>query len=103
VGYIRDQRKFEPSPSITLKGHWMAALGFSTSQKIEVITGPGSWLFGWLRNNRQVKRSRHDWAGIAVYCGSDGGDFRALRSSILAKIHILDPEAIPIIKLTTDR
>jgi len=41
VGYIRDQRKFEPSPSITLKGRWMAALGFSTGQKIEVITGPG--------------------------------------------------------------
>ena len=41
VGYIRDQRKFEPSPAITLKGHWMAALGFSTGQKIEVITGPG--------------------------------------------------------------
>ncbi|PNS12795.1 type I addiction module toxin, SymE family [Mixta theicola] len=41
MGYIRDQRKFEPSPSITLKGRWMAALGFETGQKIEVITGPG--------------------------------------------------------------
>lgn len=41
VGYIRDQRKFEASPSITLKGHWMAALGFETGQKLEVITGPG--------------------------------------------------------------
>lgn len=39
--YIRDQRKFEASPSITLKGRWMAALGFETGQKIEVITGPG--------------------------------------------------------------
>jgi toxic protein SymE len=41
MGYIRDLRKFEPSPSITLKGRWMAALGFETEQKIEVITGPG--------------------------------------------------------------
>ena len=40
-GLIRDQRKFEASPSITLKGRWMAALGFETDQKIEVITGPG--------------------------------------------------------------
>nr|WP_152540244.1 hypothetical protein [Pantoea sp. IMH] len=54
-------------------------------------------------SDRQVKISQPDWAGIPVYCGSDGGDFRALRSSILAKIHILEPEAIPIIKLTTDR
>ncbi|XXN66081.1 SymE family type I addiction module toxin (plasmid) [Enterobacter ludwigii] len=41
MGYIRDARKFEPSPSITLKGQWMAALGFETGQKIEVITQPG--------------------------------------------------------------
>ncbi|YCH31510.1 type I toxin-antitoxin system SymE family toxin [Erwinia sp. D4-22] len=41
MGYIRDQRKFEASPAITLKGHWMAALGFETGQKIEVIAGPG--------------------------------------------------------------
>ncbi|MBZ2391105.1 SymE family type I addiction module toxin, partial [Erwinia amylovora] len=26
---------------ITLKGHWMAELGFDTGQKIEVITEPG--------------------------------------------------------------
>lgn len=38
-----------------------------------------------------------------VYIGSKGEDLRALSSSILAKIHILKPEAIPIIKLTTDR
>ncbi|MDR3577821.1 MAG: SymE family type I addiction module toxin [Anaerolineaceae bacterium] len=41
VGYIRDQRKFKPSPSITLKGHWMADFGFSTGQKIEVIPEAG--------------------------------------------------------------
>ena len=41
VGYIRDQRKFGPSPAITLKGHWMAALGFEAGQKIEVITESG--------------------------------------------------------------
>jgi toxic protein SymE len=41
VGYIRDQRKFQLSLSITLKGHWMTALGFETGQKIEVITRPG--------------------------------------------------------------
>lgn len=41
VGYVRDQRKFTLSPSIILKGHWMAALGFETGRKIEVITGPG--------------------------------------------------------------
>ncbi|WP_223815669.1 MULTISPECIES: SymE family type I addiction module toxin [Pantoea] len=40
VGYVRDQRKFTLSPSIILKGHWMAALGFETGQKIEVITTP---------------------------------------------------------------
>ncbi|MBF1995116.1 type I toxin-antitoxin system SymE family toxin [Serratia symbiotica] len=41
MGYIRDSRTFTPSPSITLKGHWMAALGFETGQKIEVIPEAG--------------------------------------------------------------
>ncbi|WP_231853279.1 SymE family type I addiction module toxin [Erwinia tasmaniensis] len=41
VGYIRDHIKHLPSPSITLKGHWMAELGFDTGQKIEVTTEPG--------------------------------------------------------------
>ncbi|MGI0477145.1 SymE family type I addiction module toxin, partial [Erwinia amylovora] len=27
MGYIRDHIKHLPSPSITLKGHWMAELG----------------------------------------------------------------------------
>ncbi len=41
VGYIRDHLKQRPSPSITLRGHRMAELGFTTGQKIEVITEPG--------------------------------------------------------------
>ncbi|MBD8161932.1 type I toxin-antitoxin system SymE family toxin [Erwinia persicina] len=41
MGYIRDSRTFTPSPSITLKGHWMAALGFETGQKIEVLPEEG--------------------------------------------------------------
>ncbi|MEB5971477.1 SymE family type I addiction module toxin [Pantoea dispersa] len=41
MGYVRDQRKFTLSQSIILKGHWMAALGFETGQKIEVLTEPG--------------------------------------------------------------
>jgi len=41
VGYIRDQRKFQPSPSITLKGHWMGDLGFESGKKVEVICGQG--------------------------------------------------------------
>lgn len=41
VSYIRAQRKYQPSPAIILKGYWMAELGFSTGQKIEVITEHG--------------------------------------------------------------
>lgn len=41
VGYIRDQRKFQPSPSIILKDHWMGALGFETGKKVEVICEQG--------------------------------------------------------------
>ncbi|PKE28815.1 type I addiction module toxin, SymE family [Rahnella sp. AA] len=40
MGYVRDHLKHRPSPSITLRGHWMAELGFTTGQKIEVITTP---------------------------------------------------------------
>ena len=39
--YIRDQQKFQPSPSIILKGHWMADFGFETGQKIKVIPEAG--------------------------------------------------------------
>lgn len=41
VGYIRDHIRHLPSPSITLKGHWMADFGFCTGQKIEVIPEAG--------------------------------------------------------------
>jgi len=41
VGYIRDSRKFEPSPSITLKGHWMTELGFEMGKKVEVLCEQG--------------------------------------------------------------
>ncbi|MFH8133456.1 SymE family type I addiction module toxin [Pantoea osteomyelitidis] len=41
VGYIRDARKFRPSPSIVLKGHWMEALGFETGRRVEVICEQG--------------------------------------------------------------
>nr|WP_308161303.1 SymE family type I addiction module toxin [Pantoea ananatis] len=44
VGYIRDHIKHRPSPSITLRGPWMAELGFATGQKIEVITTPGQMI-----------------------------------------------------------
>ncbi|WP_312242165.1 SymE family type I addiction module toxin [Pantoea sp.] len=41
MGYNRDHVKHQPSPAITLKGHWMTALGFETGQKIEVICEQG--------------------------------------------------------------
>ena len=62
--YIRDQRRLEPSPSITPKGHWMVDFGFETGKKVEVLCEHGELSFGWLRNDRQIKRSRPDWAGI---------------------------------------
>ncbi|KTR88014.1 MULTISPECIES: SymE family type I addiction module toxin [Pantoea] len=40
MGFIRDHLKHWPSPSITLRGHWMAELGFDIGQKVEVITTP---------------------------------------------------------------
>lgn len=41
VGYIRDHIKHLPSPSITLRGHWLEALGFETGRKVEVICEQG--------------------------------------------------------------
>ncbi|WP_299998362.1 SymE family type I addiction module toxin [uncultured Cedecea sp.] len=41
VSYIRDQRRYQPAPAIILKGQWMAELGFSTGQKVEVFTESG--------------------------------------------------------------
>ncbi|MBT0716684.1 type I toxin-antitoxin system SymE family toxin [Rosenbergiella epipactidis] len=36
MGYVRDHIKHQPSPSITLRGHWMGELGFETGRKVEV-------------------------------------------------------------------
>lgn len=41
VGYIRDSRKFQPSPSITLKGHWLEEAGFATGQPVKVTVERG--------------------------------------------------------------
>ena len=49
VSYIRDQRKYQPAPAIILKGQWMAALGFSTGQKVEVLTEPGQLIIRLVR------------------------------------------------------
>ncbi|AIX50531.1 SymE family type I addiction module toxin [Pantoea eucrina] len=45
--YIRIYLKHRSSPAITIRGHWMAELGFNTGQKIEVITEPGQLII-WL-------------------------------------------------------
>ncbi|WP_233598423.1 SymE family type I addiction module toxin [Erwinia sp. 198] len=37
VGYIRDHIKHQPSPSITLRSHWMGDLGFEAGKKVEVL------------------------------------------------------------------
>jgi len=37
VGY----RPPNPLPQLTIKGRWLEALGFTTGQKIGVISGPG--------------------------------------------------------------
>lgn len=36
VGYVRDSRTFEPSPSVTLKGNWLAEAGFTTGTPVDV-------------------------------------------------------------------
>ncbi|MCL9666956.1 type I toxin-antitoxin system SymE family toxin [Rosenbergiella epipactidis] len=41
VGYVRDHIKHQPSPSITLRGHWMGALEFKTGRKVEVSCQQG--------------------------------------------------------------
>lgn len=40
VGYVRDQRKFQPSPSITQMGHWLAEAGFATGTPVDVRVMP---------------------------------------------------------------
>lgn len=41
VGYQPNKGQPNPLPQLTIKGRWLEALGFTTGQKIEVITGPG--------------------------------------------------------------
>jgi toxic protein SymE len=41
VGYRPNGGRPNPPPQLTLTGQWLAPLGFTTGQKIEVITEPG--------------------------------------------------------------
>jgi len=41
VGYRPDRGQVNPLPQLTIKGRWLEALGLTTVQKIEVITGLG--------------------------------------------------------------
>ena len=41
VGYRPNKGQPNPLPQLTIKGHWLESLRFTTGQKIEVITGPG--------------------------------------------------------------
>ncbi|OMQ18025.1 SymE family type I addiction module toxin [Serratia oryzae] len=41
VGYRTNGGRPNPLPQLTLKGRWLGALGFTTGQRIEVITEPG--------------------------------------------------------------
>ncbi|WP_345828014.1 endoribonuclease SymE [Erwinia sp. HDF1-3R] len=41
VGYVRDSRTFEPSPSVTLKGRWLAEAGFETGTPVDIRVMPG--------------------------------------------------------------
>lgn len=41
VGYRPNRGQPNPLPQLTIKGRWLEALGFTTGQKIKVITGPG--------------------------------------------------------------
>ncbi|WP_337021039.1 SymE family type I addiction module toxin [Pantoea anthophila] len=41
VGCPANKDHSNPLPQLTIKGRWLEALGFTTGQKIEVITGPG--------------------------------------------------------------
>ncbi|WP_312215447.1 SymE family type I addiction module toxin [Pantoea vagans] len=41
VGYRPNKGQPNPLPQLTIEGRWLETLGFTTGQKIEVITGPG--------------------------------------------------------------
>ncbi|WP_072052731.1 SymE family type I addiction module toxin [Pantoea anthophila] len=45
MGYRPDKGQPNPLPQLTIKGRWLKALGFTTGQKIEVITKPGQLIF----------------------------------------------------------
>ncbi|RKF71054.1 hypothetical protein CKQ54_19675 [Rahnella variigena] len=38
---MRNRRQPDQYPQVTLKGRWLGQLGFTTGQKLEVITQPG--------------------------------------------------------------
>jgi len=40
IGYRPNKGQPNPLPQLTIKGRWLEMLGFTTGQKIEVITGP---------------------------------------------------------------
>jgi toxic protein SymE len=41
VGYRPNRGQLNPLPQLTIKGRWLEPLGFTTGQRIEVITEPG--------------------------------------------------------------
>ncbi|WP_199756288.1 SymE family type I addiction module toxin [Candidatus Pantoea deserta] len=41
AGYRPNRGQPNLLPQLTIKGRWLEALGFTTGQKIEVISGPG--------------------------------------------------------------
>ncbi|MEI2684064.1 SymE family type I addiction module toxin [Erwinia aphidicola] len=41
VGYRPNGGRPDPPPQLTIRGRWLEPLGFTTGQKIEVITEPG--------------------------------------------------------------
>lgn len=41
VGYRPNGGRRHPLPQLPLKGRWLEPLGFTTGQRIEVITAPG--------------------------------------------------------------
>jgi len=41
VVYRPDTGQANSLPQLPIKGRWLEALGFTTGQKIEVISGPG--------------------------------------------------------------
>ncbi|PZL85517.1 type I toxin-antitoxin system SymE family toxin [Pantoea sp. ARC270] len=60
-----------PLPQLTIKGRWLKALGFTTGQKIEVITGPGQLVIR-LEGGRLMTNKRKvpaNWLGFYYLIG----------------------------------